>query len=113
MPRDSEYLRDILTAARLALSYVQGKTLEQFARDLQCQDAVTRRLEIIGEASRRVSDKTRRSLPSLPWGAMIGMRNFLIHEYDSVDLEIVWRTVQNNLTVLVEILEEEVAREEL
>ena len=56
MQRDKEYLLDILDASRLAIQYVQGKSLEDFLSDIQCQDAVIRRLEIIGEAARRVSD---------------------------------------------------------
>lgn len=105
MPRDSEYLLDILEAARLALSYVAGKSEEQFFEDTQCQDAVIRRLEIIGEAARRLSEQTRAALPSLPWKAMIGMRNVMIHEYEEVDLEAVWNTVKNDLPGVIEALE--------
>lgn len=74
-------------------------------KDSQCQDAVIRRLEIIGEAARRISPETRARLPQLPWEAMIGMRNILIHEYDDVDLMIVWDTVQKDLPRLVANLE--------
>src|SRR3990172_1094657 len=91
MPRDSEYLLDILDAARLAMTYVAEKTKEEFEADIQCQDAVIRRLEIIGEAARRISDQTRSALPHLPWNAMIGMRSVMIHEYNDVDLGIVDR----------------------
>jgi len=63
MLRDSEYLVDILEAARLAMSYTSGKTREEFFRDTQCQDAVIRRLEIIGEATRRISEQTRAMYP--------------------------------------------------
>ena len=92
MSRDSAYLVDILEAARLAREYVAGKTSEEFLQDTQCQDAVIRRLEIIGEAARRLSDETRKALPSLPFLDMADMRNFLIHNYDDVDLSIVWDT---------------------
>jgi uncharacterized protein with HEPN domain len=101
MPRDNEYLLDILEAARLAGDYVSSKTREEFLQDTQCQDAVIRRLEIIGEAARRISDETRAKLPHLPWPAMINMRNLMIHEYDHIDLAIVWDTVQNHLPALV------------
>jgi uncharacterized protein with HEPN domain len=94
MSRDTIYLLDILQAARLAQMYVADKTLEEFSRDLQCQDAVIRRLEIIGEAARRLSDETRQGLASVPFSTMADMRNHLIHEYDDVDLSIVWDTVQ-------------------
>jgi uncharacterized protein with HEPN domain len=105
MSREKEYLIDILEAARLALSYVSGKTKDEFLKDTQCQDAVIRRLEIIGEAARRISDETRATHPKLPWKAMVGMRNIMIHKYDDVDLLIVWDTVQNDLSPLVAALE--------
>lgn len=101
MERDTEYLLDILEAAKLASAYISGKTREQFSRDTQCQDAVIRRLEIIGEAARRISAKTQALLPDLPWQEMTRMRNLMIHEYDDVDLTIVWDTAQNHLPLLV------------
>lgn len=101
MPRDKVYLLDILEAAKLAAGYVSRKSLEQFLEDTQCQDAVIRRLEVIGEAARRISSETKAALPHLPWDAMTGMRNIMIHEYDDVDLGIVWETVQKDLPRLV------------
>ncbi len=105
MPRDAEYLLDILEAARLAIAYLAGKTREEFLRDTQCQDAVIRRLEIIGEAARRLSEEARITLPHLPWAAIIGMRNLMIHQYDDVDLMVVWDTVKNRLSSLVNSIE--------
>ena len=112
MPRDGEYLLDILEAGRLALIYVAEKTKEEFEADIQCQDAVIRRLEIIGEAARRISDQTRSALPHLPWNAMIGMRSVMIHEYDDVDLSVVWDTVQNHLPGLIRSIQPLVRPEE-
>ncbi len=105
MQRDREYLLDILEAAKLALDYVADKAREDFLNDMQCQDAVVRRLEIIGEAARRTSEETRTAFPDLPWGEMIGMRNVIIHEYDDVDFVIVWETIKNDLPLLIESLE--------
>jgi len=104
MERDREYLLDILGAAKLALAYVAEKRLSDFLADTQCQDAVVRRLEIIGEAAGRVSDGTRAEHPSLPWKAMVGMRNVMIHRYDEVDFSIVWDTVRDQLPPVVETL---------
>ena len=112
MPRDSEYLLDILEAARLAMTYVAEKTKGEFEADIQCQDAVIRRLEIIGEAARRISGQTRSALPHLPWNAMIGMRSVMIHEYDDVDLSVVWDTVQNHLPGLIRSIQPLVRPEE-
>jgi uncharacterized protein with HEPN domain len=105
MGRDDAYLVDILEAAKLALAYVSDKTKDGFDNDIQCQDAVIRRLEIIGEAARRVSEQTRTKFPHLPWNAMTNMRNVLIHEYDDVDWPIVWDTVRNDLPPLIVALE--------
>lgn len=107
MNRDKEHLLDILEAAKLAISYVKGKTKETFLGDIQCQDAVIRRLEIIGEAAGRVSKETMGAIPSLPWQEMRGMRNMLIHEYGDVDLNIIWDTMRIDLPPLVETLEKE------
>jgi len=101
MSRDEVYLLDILDAAKLALEYVCGKTREEFLADVQLQDAVIRRLAIIGEAAKRVSEATRESLPGLPWRQMVGMRNIVVHEYDDVDLSVVWDAVTRDLPPLV------------
>jgi uncharacterized protein with HEPN domain len=106
MPRDRQYLQDILNAGRLALEYVSGKSREEFMGDVQCQDAVIRRLEVLGEAARRVSPEFSETRPELPWSKMVSMRNFLIHEYDDVDFAIVWETVKNDLPPLIAALEE-------
>jgi len=102
MQRDDAYLLDILDAAKLAATYVSTKSKETFLRDTQCQDAVIRRLEIIGEAARRISRETRARLPGLPWSALINMRNLMIHEYDHVDLAVVWDTIQNHLPAIIQ-----------
>ncbi|OHB37591.1 MAG: hypothetical protein A3C38_07275 [Planctomycetes bacterium RIFCSPHIGHO2_02_FULL_50_42] len=105
MQRDKEYLLDILEAARFAVSYTGNKTREEFLKDIQCQDAVIRRIEIIGEAARRVSVETRATL-KLPWSEMVGMRNLMIHEYDDIDMTTVWVTVRRDLPPLIYSLEE-------
>jgi uncharacterized protein with HEPN domain len=76
----------------------------KFWEDTQCQDAVMRRLEIIGEAARRVTSETRTKFPDLPWNDMTRMRNFLIHEYDDIDLNIVWDTLQKDIPPVLEAL---------
>lgn len=105
MRRDDVCLLDILDSAKTAADYVAGKTREEFLADRQCQDAVIRRLEIIGEAARRLSDETREAHPDLPWRELLGQRNILIHKYDDVDFAIVWETVQKDLPALIAYLE--------
>ena len=106
MPRDLASLADMLDSARVALHYVQDVDWDAFAADTRLQDAVIRRLELIGEAAGRVSEAGREQWPWLPWREMIGMRNVVIHRYDTVDLGIVWRTVQTDLPRLTQQLED-------
>ncbi|MDX2212227.1 MAG: DUF86 domain-containing protein [Oculatellaceae cyanobacterium bins.114] len=105
MERDLQSLLDILLSAQIATNYLAERSRDDLETDLQLQDAVVRRLLIIGEASRRVSETTRQTLSTIPWAAINGMRNRLVHEYDEVDLDIVWSTVINSLPTLIEELE--------
>lgn len=102
MSRDETYLVDILESAKIALDYVFDKTWEEFYEDAKSQDAVVRRIEIIGEAARRVSPETRAKYPEIEWREMTSMRNLVIHEYDVVDIGQVWDTVLNKLPFLIE-----------
>ena len=101
MQRDRALLYDILESARLAVSYLQEISIEEFLESVQLQDAVIRRIEIIGEAAGRISEDTKASHPNLPWQDMTDMRNFLIHQYGDVDPHIVWDTVKLDLPSLI------------
>jgi len=105
MQRDLTYLADMLSSAQLALQYVENTTWSDFTLDNQLQDSVIRRLEVIGEAARRVSENTRKQHPHLSWREMINMRNLMIHKYDVVDVQIVWETLQQNVPTLIEKLQ--------
>ena len=105
MSRDDAYLFDILESSRTALEYMRGKSWDEFSKDPLLQDAVVRRLEIIGEASGRVTSATQKKHPNLPWQAMKGTRNRIIHEYDTIELDIIWDIVQQDLPLLVKELE--------
>lgn len=102
MQRELAHLRDILDSATMAVNYISELEFEEFAADSMCQDAVIRRLEIIGEATRRISEDTKSRFKHLPWREMQSMRNLLIHEYDEVDTREVWNTVKINLPPLIE-----------
>lgn len=112
MRRDLAYLRDIQESARLAISYLEGVGLESFTADTRLQDAVIRRIEIIGEAARRVPEETRAAYPSIPWRLMIGMRNQVVHMYDGVDLHVVWATVREDLPALLDAIAAILGRED-
>ncbi|HWA07558.1 MAG TPA: DUF86 domain-containing protein [Ignavibacteria bacterium] len=106
MENDLAYLFDILESAELAIDHLSGITVESFRDDIKSQDAVIRRLEIIGEASGKVSKESQHIYRDLPWQKMKGMRNFLIHEYDDIDINIVWETVKHNLPPIIKQLKE-------
>lgn len=88
MQKDNAYLLDILESVKIAIDYTNGLSFEEFNKNTQCQDAVIRRLEMIGEASSRVSEETQKLYSNLPWKEMKSMRNFLIHDYNNVDLKL-------------------------
>ncbi|MBP0001715.1 MAG: DUF86 domain-containing protein [Cyanobacteria bacterium SID2] len=92
MERDCQSLIDIVHSATLAANYLNGKTQTDFKRDRMIQDAIVRRIEIIGEAATRLSQEARDEIDTVPWKQVIGMRNIMIHQYDRVDLQLVWDT---------------------
>ncbi len=104
MDRDAVHLLDILDSARRIRTYVGGVTRDEFLRDTRLQDSVVRRLEIIGEAAGRVSPKFREENPDIPWRAIRGMRNQMIHRYDDIDMDIVWETVERDIPRLIQVI---------
>lgn len=78
-------------------AYVGGFSHGDFVRSLQVQDAVVRRLEIIGEATKNIPDDFKERYPDIPWKKIANMRNTLIHEYFSVDVEILWNLLDADL----------------
>ena len=93
------YIKDILSAIKHIENYTEGISFEKFSDDQMIIDAVVRNFEIIGEAAQKISQKTKFSAPEIPWQDIVGMRNKIIHEYFGVDLEIIWRTIQEALPV--------------
>jgi uncharacterized protein with HEPN domain len=91
------YLKDILAAIESIEQFVAGMSFEAFQADDKTLSAVVRKLEIIGEATKRVPDEVRLSHPSIPWREMAGMRDKLIHFYFGVDHQLVWKTVKERL----------------
>jgi len=100
-PRDMARLWDMLDAARTAVEFTMTLRLEHFLEDRKTRNAVERNLEIIGEAARCVSPKTRNRFPDIPWKSMIGLRNVLAHEYGEIRYEILWMIVQDKLGPLI------------
>jgi uncharacterized protein with HEPN domain len=95
----------MLEYAREAATLVQGKEREDLDENRVLTLALVRLLEIIGEAAWRVPDEVRSASPAVPWGEIIGLRNRLIHGYDSVDLDILWQILQHDVPSLITELE--------
>ena len=112
MRRDETYLLDILIAARKALKFVEGVDRAEFEDNEVVQNAVLRPLEIIGEASSKISKDFRKSHKEIPWSDLIDLRNRLIHEYFRVDYSAVWDTIQKDLPRLIAQIEPLVPKEE-
>lgn len=107
MLREDEIrLRHMLEAAQTAVEFARGRARDDFAADRMLLFAVVRALEIVGEAAGKVSEATRVVFPQIPWRAVVGMRNHLIHGYFDIDTEVVWRTVSDELPGLIVRLQE-------
>jgi uncharacterized protein with HEPN domain len=98
-------VRDILEAARLIISYVQDTTEAAFCTDMQKQDAVIRRIEIIGEATAHLTEETRHSFPQLSFRKMRGMRNIVAHDYGNVDPKIIWEVATIHVPEVCSVIE--------
>lgn len=103
-------LRDILHHIDLASQFVSGCDRNTFSADLRTVYAVTRRLEIISEASRRLPDELKARHPSISWKQMAAAGNVYRHDYEDVAAQFVWDTVQQSLSPLRKAIEEELSR---
>ena len=102
---DPSRLRHMLDAARLAISFTNGRSRSDLDRDPQMMLAMVKAIEIVGEAAGRVSIEYRDSHPEVPWLDVISMRNRLVHAYFDVDLDVLWATATMDLPPLVALLE--------
>jgi uncharacterized protein with HEPN domain len=98
MKRDVRvYLADIREAILKIEDYTKGCSEESFCNNTQLQDAVLRRLEVMGEAVKHIPKKIRNEHPEIPWKQIAGMRDVLIHEYFGVNLKRVFKVVRKNI----------------
>lgn len=105
------YLTDIKESIESINTYIDGLTYGTFFNDRKTVDAVARNISVIGEAVKNLPEEIKIKYPEVPWVEIIGMRNKAIHEYWSVDEEILWETIKNDLLSfkkqIEDILEEE------
>lgn len=98
MKRDLKiYFDDIIDSIQRIQEYIENITEQEFYNSVEKQDAVLRRLEIIGEAVKNIPDELRNDHPNIPWAKIAGMRDVIIHEYYGVTLGLIWRVINSDL----------------
>ena len=100
MKENQVYIEHILQAIEKILDYTKDMSQYDFRKNEMVQDAVIRNIEIIGEATKKVSDDFKVSYGSIPWKVMAGMRDKLIHDYMGVDTDVVWKTIEQDIPLL-------------
>jgi uncharacterized protein with HEPN domain len=102
---DAIRLHHMLDAAQEAIRFTGGKTRSDLDNDRILVLALVKDVEIIGEAAYQTSLDTREELSDIPWDDIIGMRHRLVHAYFEINLDILWRTIKDDLPPLVKILQ--------
>jgi uncharacterized protein with HEPN domain len=103
---DRDLVGDIQEAIRRIATYTAGMTEEAFMADVKTQDAVIRNLEILGEATKNLSEEFRARYSHIPWKNMAGVRDRLIHHYFGINPDIVWQIVVAELPDVITALDE-------
>ncbi len=94
------YLQDIKESIKKIEKYTKSLTFAAFSRDTEKVDAVVRNLEIIGEAANNIPKKIKDKYPNIPWREIVNARNVIAHEYFGVLLDIIWKTIKDDLPKL-------------
>ena len=100
------YLEDILESIERIEKSVKNVTKETFKKDLDIQDAVLRRLEIIGEAANNIPIEIKNKYSSIEWKKIIGFRIIVSHAYFKINLDIIWDIINNKLFILKKDIQE-------
>ena len=100
MRRDDALFLDILIAARKIQQFTFEMTKVDFQENRMAQSAVIREFQVMGEATKQISEEARTQHPNIPWHQIAGMRDRMVHKYFRIDLDIVWDTIQQELTGL-------------
>ena len=103
-PDDDVRVRHMIDAITTALRFVEGRTRSDLDDDEMRVLALTKLIEIVGEAAKQVTAETRQQLPAVPWSAAARMRDRLVHHYFDIDLDVLWSTVESDLPGLLAVL---------
>lgn len=103
--KDAASLIDIAKSARKILKYKQGLSKAEFVDDDKTQSSILYQLLIIGEAVKRISKELKDQNSEIPWSLIAGMRDNLIHEYDDTNLDEVWKTSNQDIPELLNLIE--------
>ena len=110
--RDLAYLWDMREAARDVVEFVHGVSYANFCTDKRVRYAVERRIEVFGEAARHISEPFKAEHSEIPWRQIIGQRNILAHEYGEILVDRIWKTAQESVPYLLEIINQLVPADE-
>lgn len=91
------YIEDMLESIDLIEKYIGALAYERFEKNYETQDAVIRRLGIIGEAASRLTDEFKKKYPGIPWKQIVGLRNVIIHDYSTLNLKTIWEIITKDL----------------
>jgi len=104
-PEDRIRVLHMRDACRSVARFLHGRSRGDLDQDEMLRFALVRAVEIVGEAAAKVSAETRQRAPGIPWREAVGIRNRLIHAYFDVDLDVLWRTAQDDLPPLQQALQ--------
>lgn len=104
MSRDNASLLDIFKARQRVLEFAQGLSRPDLEVEEMKLSAILYQIQVVGEATKRLSQEFRETHPHVPWSQAAGMRDIIAHHYDRIDLDVVWNVIQQSIPELLELI---------